>query len=56
VATGNFPFNPDVITDNEFAPSYVTERNPDIVHQLPTMPDSGTVDASVTERTTMMNE
>jgi hypothetical protein len=54
-ATGIFPFNPDVIED-EFAASYVTERNPDVVHQLPKMPDSGTADAKTTGRTIMTNE
>jgi hypothetical protein len=53
-ATGNFPFNPDVIIDDEFA--CVTERNPDVVHQLPRMPDSGIVDASATGRANMANE
>jgi hypothetical protein len=32
VARGIFPFNPDVIFEDEFAPSYVAERNPDVVH------------------------
>jgi hypothetical protein len=55
-ATRIFPFNPDAITEDEFAPSYVTERNPDVVHQLPKMPDSGTADANATGRTIMTNE
>jgi hypothetical protein len=55
-ATGIFPFNPDVIIEDEFAPSYVTERNPDVVHQLPKMPDSGTADANATGRIIMTNE
>jgi hypothetical protein len=56
VATGIFPFNPDVILEDEFAPPYVTERNPDVVHQLPKMPDSGTADSKATGRTIMTNE
>jgi hypothetical protein len=55
-ATGIFPFNLDAITENEFSPSYVTERNPDVVHQLPKMPDSGTADSNATGRTIMTNE
>jgi hypothetical protein len=55
-ATGNFPFNPDAITEDEFTSSYVTERNPDVVHQLPKMPDSGTADANAKRRTIIMNE
>jgi hypothetical protein len=47
--TGVFPFNPDAITEDQFTPSYVIERNPD-VHQLPKMPDSGTADANATGR------
>jgi hypothetical protein len=55
-ATGIFPFNPDVTIEDEFAPSYVTDRNPDDVHQLPKMPDGGTADAKATGRTIMTNE
>jgi hypothetical protein len=55
-ATGIFPFNPDVIIEGEFTPSHVTERNPDVAHQLPKMPDSGTADANATGRTIMLNE
>jgi hypothetical protein len=55
-ATGIFPFNPDVITEDEFAASYTTWINADVVHQLPNMPDSGTADAKATGRTIMTNE
>jgi hypothetical protein len=55
-ATGIFPFSPDAITEDESTASYVTERNPDVVHQLPKMPDSGTADANATGRTIMTNE
>jgi hypothetical protein len=47
-ATGIFPFNPDATIEDEFASSYVTARNPDVVHQLPKMPDSWTADAKAT--------
>jgi hypothetical protein len=55
-ATGIFPFNPDVIILDESAPSYVTQSNPDIVHQLPKMPDSRTADANAAGREIMTNE
>jgi hypothetical protein len=55
-ATEIFPFTPDVIIEDEFAPYYVIERNSDVVHQLLKMPDSETADANGARITIMTNE